>query len=571
MLRTWNQTVTTFLGAAPILALALALVAIAPASPASAQIHCTTWVDTLLDTTNNCVSEPWRPRATDVETFRWKGHDYVIFNRGNELSIYNVDDPTNPTHTATSDFDFGTRGDSDYDLIDFDVCDDCRYAVLAHKVKRTVVFDLGAAGTPSFPAGGYAFYDGTDIKIGGYVFAKGGQEYLVSATGPGDCISASNLYTVDGVSNLGLVGCVGVGGAGLIVKGLHEYDTGAAFYLFAAAPNGPTHVFRADGAGAGLTLAHVASPVGMLGRRYELSIDRNNGLLASTNLNAAEIQIWDVANPEIPQQLWTISGQANNVSLRSPSAGSVPTLMTNLPGWPNSTRTFTVETTGPEEFEADFWTDPSLPHNDLPVCAFAAGGGLSSDGSVLFLSRYAIHQVFDLSSCLAPTPAVADLAVTPEPAFPGDTVTVRDTTTGRVDRWAVWITEEPSGALVAGSPTPLGNPNPHEIIYQIPQNLPSDTSYQAHIVVESDDLPPTLPAFDKDISINRTPQATISVVPSAVVVGESVTLTATAEGNPAANPYTWTIDPPLSPNFNRDSASTVITLGEPGPHPGHHS
>ncbi|MBD3853423.1 MAG: hypothetical protein IFJ96_01470, partial [Acidobacteria bacterium] len=92
---------------------ALALLAFALASPAAAQIHCTTWVDTLLDTTNNCVSEPWRPRASDVETFRWKGHDYVIFNRGNELSIYNVDDPKNPTHTATSDFDFGTRGDSD--------------------------------------------------------------------------------------------------------------------------------------------------------------------------------------------------------------------------------------------------------------------------------------------------------------------------------------------------------------------------------------------------------------------------------------------------------------------------
>ena len=183
------------------LLVASALLTFALASPASAQIHCASWIDTLLTNENyppsvECVSSPTYDRSSDVETFRWKGHDYMIMNRGNELSIYNVDDPTNPTHTATSDFDFGTRGDSDYDLIDFDVCDDCRYAVLAHKVKRTVVFDLGAAGTPSFPAGGFTFYDGTDIKIGGYVFAKGGQEYLVSATGPGDCISASNLYTV---------------------------------------------------------------------------------------------------------------------------------------------------------------------------------------------------------------------------------------------------------------------------------------------------------------------------------------------------------------------------------------
>jgi PKD repeat protein len=562
MLRAWKQNKTTFLGVTPILALALVLVAIAPASPASAQIHCTEWVDTLLDTTNNCVSEPWRPRASDVDTFRWKGHDYVIFNRGNELSIYNVDDPKNPTHTATSDFDFGTRGDSDYDLVDFDVCDDCRFGVLAHKVKRTVVFDLGAAGTPSFPLDGYFFYDGVDIKIGGYVFAKGGQEYLVSATGPGTC-SGSNFYTVDGVNNLGFIGCVEVGGSGLLVHGMHEYDTGAAFYVFAAASNGPAHVFRADGAGAGLTLNWVNSPVGMFGRRYELSIDRKNALLASANLNEAEILIWDIADPENPARLWTFPAQASNVSLRSPSAGSVPTLMTNIPGWPNSTRTFTVETSGPEEFEAAFWTDPSLPHNDLPVCAFAAGGALSPDGSVLFLSRYAIHQIFDLSDCLAPSPAVADLVVTPEPAFPGDTVTVRDTTTGRVDRWAVWITEEPSGALVAGSTNPSAT-NPHVITYQIPQNLTWDRSYRAHIVVESDDLPPTLPAFDTDISINRTPAATISVTPSTVVVGESVTLAATAEGNPDTNPYVWTIDPPQSSIFYHDGASTMITLDEAG-------
>ena len=130
MLRTWNRIVrTTFLRTAPILALVLFVVA--PASPAAAETHCTTWVDTLLTYENyppsvQCVSDPRYPRSSDVETFRWKGHDYMIMNLGNELSIYNVDDPANPTHTATSDFDFGTRGDSDYDLIDFDVCDECR-------------------------------------------------------------------------------------------------------------------------------------------------------------------------------------------------------------------------------------------------------------------------------------------------------------------------------------------------------------------------------------------------------------------------------------------------------------
>ena len=214
MSRTLNQTLTTFLRAAPIVA--LALIAVASASPAAAQTHCASWADTLLDTTNNCVSEPWRPRASDVQTFRWNGHDYMVLHTGNEISIYNIDDPANPSHTSSSDFDFGTRGDSDYDLIDFDFCDDCRYPILSHKVKRTVIFDLGGGSTPAFQRGAWADYNAVDKKIGGYVFKKGGQQYVMTASGPADC-SGSALYTVGSPSRLGFVSCIGWGGLSSIV------------------------------------------------------------------------------------------------------------------------------------------------------------------------------------------------------------------------------------------------------------------------------------------------------------------------------------------------------------------
>jgi hypothetical protein len=531
---------------------------------AGAQIHCASWVDTLLDTTNNCVSEPSRPRASDVETFRWKGHDYVIVNRGNELSIFNVDDPTNPQLTATSNFKFGTRGDSDYDLIDFDVCDDCRYAVLSHKVKRTVVFNLGGGATPAFPSGAWAFYDGSDTKIGGYTFSKGNQQYLITAGLPGGCVSGSTLYTLNGVANLGFVECVEVAGSEILLKGLHERATGDALYLFTGAQTGNARVFRADGTGNSLSLVHVASPVGMWGRRYELSIDPNSNLLASANFTANEIQIWDITDPESPLRLWTIPGQASNVSLRSPSANTSSTMMVNTNGWPNSTRTFTVGTSGPVEFESDFWTDPSLIHNDLPVCAFASGGALSIDGSVLFLSRYAIHQVFDLAACLDPFPATASLTVAPPSPFPGDTVEIRATSVGQVQRWAMWVTEEPSGAVVAGTTEP-SNANPHAFDFLIPSNLAWDTSFVAHIVIESDDLPPADPTFDAEIEIDRTPQASMSVNPAQVVVGENVTLTATAEGTPATNPYHWIIDPPTGSSFPRTGVATIVAVDKNGP------
>jgi len=562
MSRTLNQTLTTFLRAAPIVA--LALIAVASASPAAAQTHCASWADTLLDTTNNCVSEPWRPRASDVQTFRWNGHDYMVVHTGNEISIYNIDDPANPSHTSSSDFDFGTRGDSDYDLIDFDFCDDCRYPILSHKVERTVIFDLGGGSTPAFQRGAWADYNAVDKKIGGYVFKKGGQQYVMTASGPADC-SGSALYTVGSPSSLGFVSCIGWGGLSSIVKGLETYDTGAAFYIFVGDQDGAAHIFRVDGVGSGVSLVHVGSPPGMSAKQFNLSIDRNNGLLASTNVDAGEIQIWDISDPENSVRLWTVPGDATNVSLRSPSVGAVPTMMVNRPGWPSSTRTFTIESSGPDEFEADFWTDGSLLHNDLPVCAFAAGGALSYDGSALYLSRYAIHQVFDLSDCLTPTPATANLVISPAEAFPGDTVEVLDTTTGRVDRWAVWVTE---GSSPAGTPLPLGTSstpsslNPHAIDFPIPQDLAEGVEYWAHVEVESDDLVPTDPDFDKKITINRAPQATIAVTPSAVVVNESVTLTATAEGNPVG--YAWIIDPPNSASFPRTGTSTVVPLDEAG-------
>jgi hypothetical protein len=112
--------------------------------PVAAQGYCAHWVDTLHDTSDSCVNEPWRERAMGIQNLRWKGHEYVILNRGNELSFYKIDNPTDPGHVPTSSFRFGTRGDSDYDLLDFDVCDDCRYGIFAHKVaghrRRAVVF-----------------------------------------------------------------------------------------------------------------------------------------------------------------------------------------------------------------------------------------------------------------------------------------------------------------------------------------------------------------------------------------------------------------------------------------------
>ena len=49
-----------------------------------------------------------------------------------------------------------------------------------------------------------------------------------------------------------------------------------------------------------------------------------------------------------------------------------------------------------------------------------------------------------------------------------------------------------------------------------------------------------------------------------MVIGEAITLNATAQGVPSLDPYLWTIDPPLSGPSARTGASTVVSLNEEG-------
>jgi len=426
------SSISTSIGAARSAVVIVCALVLAAAAPAAAQTYCATLADTLLDTSDNCVSEPWRDRAmTGVETFEWEGHDYLIFNRGNELTIYEIDNPSNPDHVDTSNNDFGTRGDSDYDLVAFDVCDDCRYGVLSHKVERTVIFDLGSGGIPDF--GATASYAAADTDLGGHVFSKGGQQYLLAKISGEPC-PESALYTLDGVSNFTLLECVEVGGSGLLVRGLQTVTDGGTTYLYAAGIDGAVHIFRADGSGADLSLTYLRSPAGMKGKAYALSIDSENLRAASTNYSSQLITIWDLdaPNPGDPNDLYDIPLKASSVSLRAPSSGSLSTLLTMSAGGWDTLRAFTVGATGYEPVvDESYWTDGTLPHNNFPGCVFLVDGALSPDGSVAYVSKFGVHQVFDLTQCLEPTPAWANLSISPSTVFPGQSVEVRDTSSGR--------------------------------------------------------------------------------------------------------------------------------------------
>ena len=75
------------------------------------------------------------------------------------------------------------------------------------------------------------------------------------------------------------------------------------------------------------------------------------------------------------------------------------------------------------------------------------------DGAAMYLSRYSVLQVIDPTACYGPVAPLADLTLSPQPAFPGDLLTVTNTSVGG-DRFATWLTDGPDAhtdTILAGS------------------------------------------------------------------------------------------------------------------------
>jgi hypothetical protein len=226
----------------------------------------------------------------------------------------------------------------------------------------------------------------------------------------------------------------------------------------------------------------------------------------------------------------------------------------------NSTLTYRIDPdTGPIPFDNAFWSDLGEPHNSFQQCVPDRGGSLSRDGSALYLSRYSKLQVFDFSSCMGPTPAVAEVTVTPSVVFPGQSVLVNDQTSGSYDRWALWV--EKNGVFETGDTTPSDN-NPHSFQFTVPADVAEGDTFTANILIESDDEVPADADDTTPIAVDFSPQASLTITPEAAIVGDTVTLSSTAEGVPTS--FNWIIDPPASSSFTREGQATQVNLNESG-------
>ena len=331
---------------------------------------------TLLNTSSNCVSSPVRDRAFGGETFSWNGQDYLIFSRGNELTIYKFN-TDQPTLVATSRFRFGTAGDSDYDVMGFDTCDDCRYMVMDHKVAGIVVIDLGTGADPAFSS----FSRNGGLSTGSIVYKYNSNVYLVAGRLEQSCAYVSALYKINDVNDLGYVQCL----PSLIGGGQSISHGGETYVYLGEDRTGDVHVYKVSPSG----LTETSVPYGMKGRQSELALDEETLIGVSADFRHHKVLFWDLSNPAVPAQKmgWTISGLPVGMVNMSENIVWFASL-----GARNSSHTYAIGDSGPQEFGSAYWRALPGPEN----CSGDMGAAIN--GSLIYLSRYSLGEVFRMNN-----------------------------------------------------------------------------------------------------------------------------------------------------------------------------
>ena len=83
----------------------LGVLVVAMVSSAAAQFDCLEFSPPVLfDTSGDPTASPDNPRSRGAEVFSWGGHQYLIHGTGNELEVFQVDDPEQPGPGRDSNF-----------------------------------------------------------------------------------------------------------------------------------------------------------------------------------------------------------------------------------------------------------------------------------------------------------------------------------------------------------------------------------------------------------------------------------------------------------------------------------
>jgi hypothetical protein len=336
----------------------------------------------VLLSSTNCLGLPSIPKFFDPTVFSWRGKDILAVNDGNEIRYFNITNPNSPQAIAISNFNVANQGDSDYDLMNYSICDDCRWGVAVFKLG-IVIWDQGIGPNPSF--GARRFYPVGQDPRGAFVYSNAGNEYLVARYLPGGTGTTGTLYRVSGIDQLAPINPINTPGT-KIVNGVKIGDN-----VYLGMMDNWLYTFRISGE----SLVYVnRSPIrAFLGRGKGFSVEGNVGVSAFVD----GAKIWNLNNPESPSILSSISGNFQYAAIGGNFVWVV--------GQNNIPKTYRITNpSAPVPLDPGFW-DLSNPWNNYgTTCEFPTGGAFSVGGEILFMGRYAVVQKVRFSGCSGPTP-----------------------------------------------------------------------------------------------------------------------------------------------------------------------
>jgi len=575
-------------GRSPVTAwLVSAAVLVVP--PAFAQFDCLEFSPPLLfDTSGDPSASPFNPRSRGAEVFSWGGHQYLLHGTGNELQLFQADDPPVPGPARDSSFQVPPYGDRDYNLFNFSVCDDCRFGAAGFDVQGMVLWDFGAGTSPAFSGSRRYVDSGT---IGAFTFSWNGQQYLIARVSP-QC-QGNALVTFDGINpeDLALVQCVtDAAGVPIPVDAGFWLDdpvpgddvVGFVYLLDSSDRDVNMYSVRIVGGHPRLTAeGAVVKAVWILDHGFDVVADPPEPWAPfAVSAYTTGLKVWDLSDPTAPYPIFSgtlpFLVAANSVELRYPFlyVGTMHTVDTGSGHFYDISNPFE-----PREVDPEFW-HRSQPWNDFDYMS-NKGGAFTLDAEWLFLARYSVLERFHVD-CFELVPPVASFGVSPSRPFPGDPVTVTTTTPeNRYTESAMWVTTS-THAILAGSPV-MSASTPAQLEVEVPVDL-AGFPYTVHVAVAR---PPAFPCDDPlnhpelcdpvqvasgVLDVDRTPEAVLAVSPPAAITGDVLTLDGRGtEGHPSACWWVVLLDgsePPVPPPSSCNPSNPVAQYQVPADAPG---
>ncbi len=508
----------------------------------------------LHDTSNNCLGLETNFKFFDISRFQWRGRPQIAVNTGNNIQIWDISDPQSPHDVDNSGFGVPNQGDSDYDLLNYSICDDCRWGVATYKLGH-VLFGMGIdPSEPDFQQHRY-YETGSQEPLGSFTFEAWGEQYLLTNFLPGDCGGDATLYSLDGTAggDFSSIGCVDVPGYdGKIMNGFHIEKDGT-HWLYLGFGNRQIYVYQVLQQGASISLQYVSHDPTMkafLARGKGMGVDRVREL-AVTALANNGMRIWDISSPGNPTQLSFISGDVNLAAITYPFVWTGRSLS------PDTSKTYSIEDpANPEVLDTNFWHPDHYWNSHTEDCEWPQGAVFSPDGMTMYFARYSVVQMVDFTLCAGPLQPIAQVGLPGEEPFPGTNATVTDNSLPTVERRAIWVTNnpDPAGPVVCGDDPPVlraDYPQP-DIECWIRKDLGADMERWAHVAVDNSDFPcgggsdpmdcPGTQIATRKIEIDRTPEALIDILPPNPITGDTVDLRGAYEGiEGSTDPFEWKI------------------------------